>query len=119
MFINGCSDRSEQATSAAMSREMAGTAASIAAAFEVSALRACKIAGIEDLSACATQTGELLPEKEARIAAKMALGQRTSFNDRCRRSFDSKYCDDLLKRAIEMEWRKPPETSTGFETESR
>lgn len=112
VLTSGCSDRSEPTSQdKAMSRDTVGMAASIAASFEVDATRACKIAGVDDIAACAQQSGALLPEKEAKAVAKVALAQHKSYSERCRKSFDTAYCDDLLSRAIQMEWRKPVEAS--------
>jgi hypothetical protein len=112
IIIGGCTDRPNPAgESKAMSRDTAGMTASIAASLEVDAKRACMIAGIDDISVCAQQDGVLLSEKQAQAVAKFAVEQRKSYNKECRESFDAAYCDDLLSRAIDMEWRKPVETS--------
>jgi hypothetical protein len=118
--ISGCGERAQSGDQGtAMSHDMAGVAASIAASFEVDAARACKVAGIDDIGACAQQNGTLLPEKEAKALAKVALAQHKGYNERCRKTFDIAYCDDLLGRAIKMEWRKPIDASASLGLEPK
>ena len=120
VITSACGDRPQSTSqSTPMSRDMAGTAASIAASFEVEATRACNIAGIDDITACAQQNGALLPEKEVKAVAKVALAQHKSYSERCRKSFETAYCEDLLNRAIQMEWRKPTEAYASLDPEPK
>lgn len=88
-----------------------GTRASITAMMVVDATRACAVAGIEKIDACAKQDGTLMPEREAKVLAQGALRRTDAFNAECSKNFAANYCADLLTRAIAMEWRKPLETS--------
>lgn len=91
---------------ASATRSMGGLA-SVAASLHVDAMRTCKIAGVEDIERCAQVEGMLLPEREAKAVASVSLGRTKTFFERCTAEFSLEYCNDLIARAIEMEWRKP------------
>lgn len=114
-FAVGCKQK-EPPTSAEKQRAVEsrnGIAASIAAAFNVDAVRACRVAGISDIEKCAKTEGTLLPEREARAMAAVSVRKTRRYFDSCIAKFSAAYCNDLIARAIEMEWRKPVTAAQG------
>lgn len=89
-----------------------GIAASLAASLHVEATRACEIAGIKEIEACALHKGTLLPEREAKSMAIISIENTKHYFEKCLADFSADYCNDLIARAIEMEQRKTPESAS-------
>jgi hypothetical protein len=81
--------------------------ASLAAKNFVKAARECRIAGIDHLKSCAENKGLLEPEITAQLYAEIALADMRSYQAKCSEHFSTKYCDQLLQKASQMEWRRP------------
>lgn len=85
-------------------------AASIAGSMLVSAARKCNIIGVSKIDECVNVKGKLLEEISAQTSAQLAVQFRTSFWQDCQKNFHADYCTQLLTRAAEIAWRKPPAT---------
>lgn len=88
-------------------RQEIGTNAAITASFWVSALRACRIVGLNDVKECAELKGSLLAEQSAQMMAKLAADQALSYSENCRATFSEDHCTRLIRRAVAIENRKP------------
>lgn len=84
-----------------------GIDASVAAMMLVSAARSCATVGESNIDACVQIKGNLLDDQTAAMLAKVAVDQRTGFWKKCQADFDTEYCDQLLRRAVAIELRKP------------
>jgi hypothetical protein len=105
----GCSRVEESSEPNKQSQEnIIGILASTTASFHVDASRECEIAGIHDLEQCSLNTGTLIQEKSAKILAATAMKQTKRYFAECIKNFPGDYCNDLIARAIQIEWRKPP-----------
>jgi hypothetical protein len=89
-------------------QESVGWSASFAASTFVEAARECQIAGIADIKICAKNKGVLLPEITAQMLASQAVAKIDDYFSECLPKFSIDYCKDLLERAKQMEWRRPP-----------
>jgi hypothetical protein len=81
-------------------RKAMGTSATFASAFLLAAWKQCTVIGVQDIDACAKQTGPLLQEQTAASVAAEAVGQREMYLKDCRTDYDNDYCVALLTRAI-------------------
>ena len=88
-------------------RELIRIQASITASFWVSAQRACRVVGLDDVRECAELKGSRLNEQSAQMMAKLATDQTVSYRENCRAMFSEGHCARLVLRAIAMENRKP------------
>lgn len=84
-----------------------GTDASITAAMLVSAIRSCQIVGVGEIDRCAELKGTLIADQTAQMLATVAVAQRNDYWKNCQASFDQEYCNQLIQRAIAIEYRKP------------
>lgn len=108
LVLSGCQKKQSSADdSQRLSERTIGTMASIAAAMHVDAERACEMVGTSEIPACAKNQGNLLAEREARVAASASMSHSKRFFDRCLSGFDVAYCNELMARAIQIERRKP------------
>ena len=105
----GCKKEAPERDDKKSDAETIAFSASIAASLHVDAERACTIAGVVDVEKCSAIEGHLIPEREARIAAKLSLGQTREYFNSCvyRKKFGENYCNNLIARAIAMERRRP------------
>jgi hypothetical protein len=104
----GCNRKERTAEEQIRSQEeRVGLSASIAADFHVGADKECKIAGIENIEDCSKNTGTLLQEKSAKALAIASLANSKHYFDSCMKEFSAEYCNQLIARAIQIEWRKP------------
>jgi hypothetical protein len=118
MVVVGCGKEPTQVEQQGRSEAAIGRLASNTASFLVEATKDCRIIGVDGLNACAKQNGTLVDEKFAKVEANSAIKKEGLYWERCRASFTHDYCNQLLDRAIRIEWRKPPETVDGdFTTE--
>jgi len=62
-----------------------------------------------DVEKCAVIEGHLIPEREARIAAKLSLEQTREYFSSCvySKKLGESYCNNSIARAIAMERRRP------------
>jgi len=101
-----CERRSSPASQPRETEDSIGVQASITAAFRTTAAEHCHNIGIVDLEKCTQVEGTLPDERAAKVAAKLAVDQGEKYWSRCLSSFPKGYCDQLLKRALEIEMRK-------------
>jgi hypothetical protein len=109
MLLNliGC----ERPLSAEEKREKAsesiGILASFAAVALASAVRSCQIVGVSDIDQCTKIKGTLLADRSAQTMASFAVEQRLGYWKACQADFSNEYCGQLIRRAVEIELRKP------------
>lgn len=85
-----------------------GVDASITAAMFVSAVRTCQVVGFNDVTKCADHKGSLLAEQSAQITANVSVEKTASYWKTCLASFTNDYCNQLIQRAVAIEYRQPP-----------
>jgi len=87
----------------AQERQAVGTEASVTAGLLVAALKACRPLGL-DVHACVSHSGPLIQDQTAPAVASLAVERQGAYDAACRRHYEAKYCNDLLTRAIGIEW---------------
>lgn len=90
--------------------ESIGITASITAALLVSSARSCQVIGVPNVDQCAKTNGTLLAEQSAQTKANFAVEQRSGYWKECQAEFSTKYCSQLIERAVAIELRKPSDT---------
>jgi len=75
--------------------------ASIAGMMLMNAATKCYQIGIlNDLDGCAKHKATLIQEKAAPELAKLAIQQRDSYMNNCKKFYESDYCSNLLLRSV-------------------
>lgn len=103
----GCEKPLSAAQKQQAAYEAAGVNASVIAAFIVSAARSCEVVGFPKLEKCAEIKSVLLADQSAQTIAKLAVDQLADFRKACSVQLASEECEKLIKRAVEIEYRKP------------
>lgn len=88
----------------AQERQAVGTEASLTANLLVAAYKACRPLGL-DVRACVSHTGPLIQDQAAPAVASLAVERQGAYEAACRRHYEVQYCNDLLTRAIGIEWQ--------------
>lgn len=88
----------------AQERQAVGAEASLAANLLVAAYKACRPLGL-DVRACVSHTGSLIQDQTAPAVASLAVERQGAYEAACRRHYDAQYCDDLLTRAVNIEYQ--------------
>ncbi len=105
--LTGC----DAALSPEQKRERAiaaiGTEASVTAMMFVSAARSCQVVGLNDIEICAEIKGSLIADQTAQIIAKVAVDKTKEYWNKCQTDFSQEYCNQLIQRAVAIEYRKP------------
>ena len=78
----------------------------LAAKDHVNASQECRIAGFSPLQKCALNDGLLEPEEIAKDAASRALNSAAEYRASCAEDFSEEFCNELIDRAIRIEWRR-------------
>lgn len=92
-------------------RNSVSTEASFAGMMIVSAWRSCRRIGIENIDLCSAYKGELIQEMLAPFDARAAVERRDSYQKNCLKFHKAAYCDQLLRRSIELSAREPEKTN--------
>ena len=105
--LTGC----DAALSPEQKRERAiaviGTDASVTAMMFVSAVRSCQVVGLNDIERCAQIKGSLIADQTAQILAKAAVDKSKEYFTKCQTDFSLDYCNQLIQRAVAIEYRTP------------
>ena len=84
-----------------------GKDASITAAVFVSATRSCQVVGESDIERCAQLKSSLISEQAAQVTANLAVDVTKAYWKKCQADFGQDYCNELIQRAVAIEYRKP------------
>ena len=84
-----------------------GMEASLTAGMFVSAVRSCDLVGLNDIERCAQLKGSLAAEQTAQMYASMVVNQSKEYWKNCQTNFPLDYCDQLIQRAVAIEYRRP------------
>lgn len=86
----------------AASLDELGLDATIAASSMWSAYKSCRTIGVPNLALCTQHTGPLPIDKGAPQLAKLALGFRESYLNKCLTRLSQEECETLLNRAFHV-----------------
>ena len=84
-----------------------GTDASVTAAMFVSAARSCQVVGVNDIERCVQLKSSLIADQAAQIIASVAVDKTKEYWKKCQADFSQDYCNQLIQRAVAIEYRKP------------
>lgn len=85
-------------------KQAVGTDASVTASLLVAAYKACRPLGL-DVRACVGHKGPLIQDQTAPVVASLAVERQGAYEAGCRRHYEVQYCNDLLMRAINIEYQ--------------